>query len=192
MRLPAGVIGVALSCCIAHRTELRSWGGCPGRTSFHRNRYGSVGCPLGEPHPTCISSGLEALMRSMQVFQRGYVLYAAGLDVLLAVRAGRLFDGERSFGPGTVLIRGGRILDIDTTGATPPAHREVIVSRVSPACRSARPWPASPRWGDIRAVSGPARAPPRCRRRCPSGLLLWSCSAESWRRARFRRVGRVG
>lgn len=65
-------------------------------------------------------------MRSMQVFQRSYVRYAAGPDVLLAVRAGRLFDGERSFGPGTVLIRGGRILDIDTTGATPPAHAEVL------------------------------------------------------------------
>lgn len=47
-------------------------------------------------------------------------------DTLLAVRAGRLFDGERSSGPSTVLISGGQIVDVDTTGATPPAHAEVL------------------------------------------------------------------
>ncbi len=49
-----------------------------------------------------------------------------GTDTLLAVRAGRLFDGERSSGPGTVLISGGQIVDVDTTDATPPAHAEVL------------------------------------------------------------------
>lgn len=47
-------------------------------------------------------------------------------DTLLAVRAGRLFDGERTIGPGTVLIGDGRIVDIDTTGATPPARAQVL------------------------------------------------------------------
>jgi imidazolonepropionase-like amidohydrolase len=47
-------------------------------------------------------------------------------DTVLAVRAGRLFDGERSIGPGTVLIGNGRIVDVDTTGATPPAWARVI------------------------------------------------------------------
>ena len=47
-------------------------------------------------------------------------------DTLLVVRAGRLFDGERSSGPSTVLISGGQIVDVDTTGATPPAHAEVV------------------------------------------------------------------
>lgn len=48
------------------------------------------------------------------------------MDTLLAVRAGRLFDGERSLGPGTVLIGGGRIVDVDITGATPPVHAQMI------------------------------------------------------------------
>ncbi len=47
-------------------------------------------------------------------------------DSLVAVQAGRLFDGQRSFGASTVLIGGSRIVDIDATGATPPAHAEVI------------------------------------------------------------------
>lgn len=47
-------------------------------------------------------------------------------DTLLAVRADRLFDGEQRFGPSTVLISGGQIVDVDTTGATPPAHAEVL------------------------------------------------------------------
>ncbi|MDQ4102570.1 MAG: amidohydrolase family protein [Actinomycetota bacterium] len=53
-------------------------------------------------------------------------MYAVDADVLLAVRAGRLFDGERSFGPSTVLIGGDRIIDIDTTGAMPPAHAQAL------------------------------------------------------------------
>jgi imidazolonepropionase-like amidohydrolase len=47
-------------------------------------------------------------------------------QTLLAVQAGRLFDGDRSLGPSTVLIAGGRIIDVDTTGAPPPAHAEVL------------------------------------------------------------------
>jgi imidazolonepropionase-like amidohydrolase len=46
-------------------------------------------------------------------------------DELLAVRAGRLFDGEQSFGPSAVLINGGWITEVDTTNATPPAHAQV-------------------------------------------------------------------
>jgi imidazolonepropionase-like amidohydrolase len=48
------------------------------------------------------------------------------METLLAVRANRLFDGHRSFGPSTVLIGGGRIVDVDTTGGPPPAHAEVL------------------------------------------------------------------
>jgi imidazolonepropionase-like amidohydrolase len=44
-----------------------------------------------------------------------------GLSQPLAVRAGSLFDGERALGPGTVLIQGGHITGIDTSGAPPPA-----------------------------------------------------------------------
>lgn len=47
-------------------------------------------------------------------------------ETLLAVRASRLFDGDRSFGPSTVLIGGGRIVDVDTTGSAPPAHAEML------------------------------------------------------------------
>jgi imidazolonepropionase-like amidohydrolase len=47
-------------------------------------------------------------------------------DTLLAVRASRLFDGDRGFGPSTVLIGDGRIVDVDTTGAAPPAHADVL------------------------------------------------------------------
>jgi len=39
----------------------------------------------------------------------------------LAIRAGRLFDGERAVGPGMVLVQGGLITGIDTSGAPPPA-----------------------------------------------------------------------
>lgn len=45
---------------------------------------------------------------------------------VLAVRAGRVFDGECGVGPGTVLIDGGRVVEVDTTGATPPAGASVI------------------------------------------------------------------
>jgi imidazolonepropionase-like amidohydrolase len=47
-------------------------------------------------------------------------------DTLLAVRASHLFDGDRGFGPSTVLIGNGRIVDVDTTGAAPPANAEVL------------------------------------------------------------------
>lgn len=47
-------------------------------------------------------------------------------DTLLAVRAGRLFDGDRGFGPSTVLVSDGTIVDVDTTGAAPPLHAEVL------------------------------------------------------------------
>jgi imidazolonepropionase-like amidohydrolase len=47
-------------------------------------------------------------------------------QTLLAVRTHRLFDGDRSVGPSTVLIGGDRIVDVDTSGAAPPAHAEVI------------------------------------------------------------------
>jgi hypothetical protein len=40
---------------------------------------------------------------------------AVKTDTLLAVRAGRLFDGEQRWGPSTVLIGGGRIIDVDSS-----------------------------------------------------------------------------
>ena len=40
---------------------------------------------------------------------------------MLANRAGSLFDGERALGPGMVLMKGGPITGIDTSGAPPPA-----------------------------------------------------------------------
>ncbi|MGH3606383.1 MAG: amidohydrolase family protein, partial [Pseudonocardiaceae bacterium] len=53
-------------------------------------------------------------------------MQAVNTDTVLAVRAGRMFDGQRCFGPVTVLIDAGHIVDIDTTGATPPARAEVV------------------------------------------------------------------
>ena len=47
-------------------------------------------------------------------------------DTLLAVRAGRLFDGDRGLEPSTVLIDDGRIVDVNTTGAAPPVHADVL------------------------------------------------------------------
>ena len=44
----------------------------------------------------------------------------------LALRAGRVFDGERVFGRATVLVEDGTISDLDTTGAEPPAGAEVV------------------------------------------------------------------
>lgn len=40
---------------------------------------------------------------------------------MLAVRAGRLFDGERALGPGAVLVEDGRILDVVTGDVPTPA-----------------------------------------------------------------------
>src|SRR5215472_13418570 len=39
----------------------------------------------------------------------------------LAIRTGAIFDGERAWGPGMVLIQGGLITGIDTSGAPAPA-----------------------------------------------------------------------
>jgi imidazolonepropionase-like amidohydrolase len=44
----------------------------------------------------------------------------------LVLRAGHVFDGERALGRAMVLITGGTISDVDTTGAEPPAGAEVI------------------------------------------------------------------
>ncbi|QNP75367.1 amidohydrolase family protein [Streptomyces roseirectus] len=44
---------------------------------------------------------------------------------LLALRAGHVFDGVRARRSGTVLVEDGVILDVDFTGARPPAHAEV-------------------------------------------------------------------
>ncbi|ONI91091.1 hypothetical protein ALI22I_09980 [Saccharothrix sp. ALI-22-I] len=41
-------------------------------------------------------------------------------NVLWALRAGGLFDGERVLGPGMVLVEDGKIKDVDTSGAAPP------------------------------------------------------------------------
>lgn len=45
---------------------------------------------------------------------------------MLAVQAGRIFDGEGPIGRGMVLVQDGRIVDVDTTGAEPPAAAERI------------------------------------------------------------------
>jgi len=45
---------------------------------------------------------------------------------VLAVRAGRIFDGEGPIGRGTVLVEDGCIVDVDTTGAEPPPAAERI------------------------------------------------------------------
>jgi imidazolonepropionase-like amidohydrolase len=37
-----------------------------------------------------------------------------------------VFDGERSLGPSTVLVDGGKIVDVDITGAAPPAGAQVL------------------------------------------------------------------
>jgi imidazolonepropionase-like amidohydrolase len=44
-----------------------------------------------------------------------------GIPKTMAIRAGTFFDGERAWGPGMVLIQGGLITGIDTSGAPPPA-----------------------------------------------------------------------
>jgi imidazolonepropionase-like amidohydrolase len=48
------------------------------------------------------------------------------VEEFLAVRAAQIFDGERSIGPGMVLCRGQRILDVDTSGAAPPQAATVV------------------------------------------------------------------
>jgi len=48
-----------------------------------------------------------------------------GMSQMLAIRAGALFDGERAVGPGLVLVEGGVITGVDTTGAPPPADSVV-------------------------------------------------------------------
>lgn len=47
-------------------------------------------------------------------------------DMLLAVRASRVFDGERNAGAATVLIDDGKIIDVDTAAAAPPAQAQVL------------------------------------------------------------------
>lgn len=44
-----------------------------------------------------------------------------GTPRTLAIRAGSLFDGERALGAGMVLLEGGVITGVDTSGAPPPA-----------------------------------------------------------------------
>ncbi|MFZ2034281.1 MAG: amidohydrolase family protein [Candidatus Dormiibacterota bacterium] len=48
------------------------------------------------------------------------------MSVALAIRAKRIFDGERMLGAGMVLVEHGRISAVDVSGATPPAHAQLI------------------------------------------------------------------
>jgi imidazolonepropionase-like amidohydrolase len=48
------------------------------------------------------------------------------MKTLLVVRAGQLFDGERSFGSSTIMCEGDRIVDVDTSGGSSPPHAEVL------------------------------------------------------------------
>lgn len=45
---------------------------------------------------------------------------------LLVLRAGQVFDGERSRGEAGVLIQDGKFSDLDTGGAQPPMGAEVV------------------------------------------------------------------
>jgi imidazolonepropionase-like amidohydrolase len=45
---------------------------------------------------------------------------------MLVLRSGQVFDGERPRGEASVLIRDGKITDLDTSGARPPDGAEVI------------------------------------------------------------------
>ena len=46
---------------------------------------------------------------------------------MLVLRAGQVFNGERSLGQAAVLIEDGKICDLDTSGAQPPEGAEVLV-----------------------------------------------------------------
>ncbi|HEX7996096.1 MAG TPA: amidohydrolase family protein [Streptosporangiaceae bacterium] len=48
------------------------------------------------------------------------------MNNLLVLRAGHVFDGERSIGQASVLIQDGQVRDVDTSGAEVPAGAEVI------------------------------------------------------------------
>jgi imidazolonepropionase-like amidohydrolase len=48
------------------------------------------------------------------------------MNHMLVLRAGRVFDGERSLGQAAVLIEDGKIRDVDTSGAPPPDGAEVV------------------------------------------------------------------
>jgi imidazolonepropionase-like amidohydrolase len=48
------------------------------------------------------------------------------MSQVLALRAGQVFNGERSLGQATVLIRDGKISDLDTSGAQPPEGAQVF------------------------------------------------------------------
>jgi imidazolonepropionase-like amidohydrolase len=48
------------------------------------------------------------------------------MNQMLVLRAGQVFDGERTLGPATVVIQDGRISDLDTSGASPPEGAEVV------------------------------------------------------------------
>ena len=45
---------------------------------------------------------------------------------MLVLRAGQVFDGERSRGTAGVLIQDGKIIDLDTSWAQPPEGAEVV------------------------------------------------------------------
>jgi imidazolonepropionase-like amidohydrolase len=48
------------------------------------------------------------------------------MSTALAIRAKRIFDGERMLGAGIVLVEHGRISAVDVSGAAPPAHAQLI------------------------------------------------------------------
>jgi imidazolonepropionase-like amidohydrolase len=45
---------------------------------------------------------------------------------VLVLRAGQVFDGERSRGEAGVLIQDGKVTGLDTSGASPPEGAEVV------------------------------------------------------------------
>jgi imidazolonepropionase-like amidohydrolase len=48
------------------------------------------------------------------------------MNQTLILRAGQVFDGERTLGQATVVIQDGKISDLDTSGAPPPEGAEVV------------------------------------------------------------------
>ena len=48
------------------------------------------------------------------------------MNQMLVLRAGRVFDGERTLDQATVVIQDGKISGLDTSGASPPEGAEVV------------------------------------------------------------------
>ena len=52
--------------------------------------------------------------------------WVAAMNQLLVLRAGQVFDGERTLGQAMVVVQDGKISGMDTSGASPPEGAEVV------------------------------------------------------------------